>query len=71
MPPKSLLPGLPLRRQVVALSRSSMSSGWKRLAMTKDAKMGESGQPWLMPSSMIRVWHVPLVDFWWTVPACS
>ncbi len=70
MPPKPLLPGLPLRSQVVALLRSSMSGGWRRLARTRDAKMGESGQPWLMPSSMSRVCRVPLAHLWWTVPAC-
>ncbi len=43
MPPKPSLPGLPLRRQVVALLRSSMC-GWRRLGMTRDAKMGENGQ---------------------------
>ncbi len=64
MPPKPLLPGLPLRRQVVALSHSSMSSGWRRLAMTRDAKNGERGQPWLTPSSMSRVPHVPLTHLW-------
>ncbi len=71
MPPKPLLPGLPLRRQVVALSHSSMSSGWRRLVTTRDAKMGESGQPWLAPSSMSRVCHAQLAHLWWTVPACS
>jgi hypothetical protein len=70
MPPKPSLPGSLLRSRVVALSRSSMSSGWRRLAMTRDAKMGESGQPWLMPSSMSRVRHVPSAHLWWTVPAC-
>ncbi len=70
MPPKPLSPGLPLRSQVVALLRNSISSGWRRLATTREAKMGESGQPWLMPSSMSRVRHVPLVHLWWTVPAC-
>jgi hypothetical protein len=59
MPPKPS-PGLSLRSRVVALLRSSMSSGWRRLATTRDAKMGESGQPWLTPSSMSRVCHVPL-----------
>ncbi len=64
MPPKPSLPGLPLRSQVVALLHSSMSSGWRRLAMTRDAKMGESGQPWLTPSSMSRVHHVPSAHKW-------
>ncbi len=71
MPPKPSSPGLPLRRQVVAFLRSSMSIDWMRLAMTRDAKMGESGQPWLMPSSMSRVCHVPSAHLWWTVLACS
>ena len=30
--------------------------------------MGESGQPWLMPSSKRRVCHVPSAHLWWTVP---
>jgi hypothetical protein len=47
MPLKPSSSGLPLRRQVVALSHNSMSSGWRRLAPTRDAKMGDSGQPWL------------------------
>jgi hypothetical protein len=71
MPPKLSSPGLPLRRQVVAFLRNSMSSGWRRLATTRDAKMGESVQPWLMPSSRSRVRHVPLAHLWWTVLACS
>ncbi len=70
MPPKPLSPGSPSRRRVVALLRSSTSSGWRRLATTRDAKMGESGQPWLMPSSMSRVCHVPLAHLWWTVAVC-
>ncbi len=70
MPPKPSLPGSPMRSQVVALLRSSMSSGWRRLAMTRDEKMGESGQPWMTPSSMSRVHHVTLAQLWWTVPAC-
>jgi hypothetical protein len=41
MPPKPSLPGLPMRRRVVALSHRSMSSGWRRLATARDAKMGE------------------------------
>ncbi len=55
----------------MVLLHSSMSSGWKRLATIRNAKMGESGQPWLMPSFMSRVRHVPLAHLWWTVPACS
>ncbi len=70
MPPNSSLPGSPLRSRVVTFLRSSMSSGWRRLVMTRDAKMGESGQPWLMPLSMSRVHHVPLAHLWWTVLAC-
>ncbi len=38
---------------------------------TRDANLGESGQPWLMPSSMSRVYHVLSAHLWWTVPACS
>ncbi len=38
---------------------------------TSDAKIGDSGQPWLTPSSMSRVRHVPSAHLWWTVPACS
>ena len=30
--------------------------------------MGESGQPWLTPSSMRRVCHVPSAHLWWMVP---
>ncbi len=70
MPPKPLSPGLPLRRQVVALLCSSMSSGWRRLATTRDAKMGENGQPWLTPSSISRVRHVPSAHLWATVLPC-
>ena len=41
------------RRRVVALLRSSMSSGWRScLAMTRKVKIGDGGQPWLMPSSI-------------------
>jgi hypothetical protein len=70
MPPKPSLPGSPLRRQVVALLCDSMSSGWRRLATTRDAKMGESGQPWLMLSSMgSRLCHVLSAHLQWTVQA--
>jgi hypothetical protein len=54
LPPKPSLSGLPLRRQVVALLRSSMSSGWRRLASTRDAKMGESGQPWPLADALFH-----------------
>jgi hypothetical protein len=45
MPPKPSLPGLPMRRQVVALLHSSMSSGWRRLATKRDAKWERVGSP--------------------------
>ena len=43
MPLKPSLPGSLFWRRVAALSRSSMSSGWRSLVMTREAKMGESG----------------------------
>ncbi len=45
--------------------------GSRRHATTKDAKSGESGQPWLTPSFMSNVRHEPSSHLWWTVPAFS
>jgi hypothetical protein len=43
MPPRPSSPGSPLRRRVAARSRSSVSSGWRRVETTSEAKMGEIG----------------------------
>ncbi len=68
MPPLPSSPGLPCWSLCWARSLRSLSSGRRRQAMTSEAKMGESGQPWLTPSSMTRVRQVPSAHLWWTVP---
>jgi len=68
MPPAPSSPGLPFLSRWAARARRSLSSGFRRHATTRDAKMGERGQPWLTPSSMSRVRQVPSAHFlWWTV----
>jgi hypothetical protein len=59
MPPKPSSPGSPEASRVAARSRRRESIGWRRRATTKEAKRGESGQPWLTPSFMRRVRQVP------------
>ncbi len=61
MPPATSSPGLPFLSWWEARARRSrsLSSGFRRHATTRDAKMGERGQPWLTPSSMSRVRQVP------------
>ena len=61
MPPAPSLPGLPFLSRWVARARRSLSSGFRRHVTTRDAKMGERGQPWLTPSSMRRVRQVQVV----------
>ena len=70
MPPAPSLPGLPFLSRWAARARRSLSSGFRRHVTTRDAKMGERGQPWLTPSSMSRVRQVPSAHLWWTVMAC-
>ena len=64
-------PRWPARSRASARALSRMSRGWRRRATTSEAKMGESGQPWLTPSSMRSVRHVPSAHLWWTVPGWS
>ena len=68
MPPLPSSPGLPFWSLCLARSLRSLSSGRRRQATTSEAKMGDSGQPWLTPSSMTRVRQVPSAHLWWTVP---
>jgi len=69
MPPKPSSPGSPEASRIAARSRRRESIGWRRRATTKEAKRGESGQPWLTPSFMRRVRQVPSSHLWCTVPA--
>ncbi len=67
MPPNQSSPGLPEASPVAARSCRRESIGWRRRATTKEAKRGERGQPWLMPSFMRRVRQVPSSHVWCTV----
>ena len=59
MPPWSSSPGSPLARRAAARCRSRPSMGLSRRATTNEANRGESGHPWLVPSSMRRRRHDP------------
>ncbi len=68
MPPEPSSPGSPFWSRRVARFLRRWSRGRRRQATTSEAKMGESGQPWLTPSAMVRVRHVPSAHLWCTVP---
>jgi hypothetical protein len=67
MPPKSSLPGSPEANRAAAHSRKSKLIGLRSRVTTKEAKRGESGHPWLTPSFMSSVRHVPSSHIRWTV----
>ena len=67
MPPKPSSPGSSEANRAAARLRRSESIGSRSRATTKEAKRGESGHPWLTPSFMSIVHHVPSSHLWWTV----
>ena len=58
MPPYPSLWGLPWARRDAARSLRAVSRGSSSRAMTSAARMGESGHPWVEPSSMRRDRHL-------------
>ncbi len=59
MPPNPLSPVLLEATHVAAQARRSMLIGGRRQATTNDAKSGERGESWLVPSFILSCCHVP------------